>query len=65
MEDLQAVLAAQPVRTAALCSLILSDRLEVILITPDGTLHLSSRLSVRSVLLDALSAYLHRGKGFL
>lgn len=39
IEDLQTALAAQPVRTVALYSLILSDRLEVILITPDGSLH--------------------------
>lgn len=38
IENLQAALAAQPVKTAALYPLILSDRLEVILITPDGTL---------------------------
>ncbi len=38
IEDLQAALAAQPVKTAAIYPLILSDRLEIILITPDGSL---------------------------
>lgn len=38
IEDLQAALAAQPVKTAAIYPLILRDRLEIILITPDGSL---------------------------
>ena len=52
IESLRAALAAQPVRTAVLYPLILEDRLEILLITPEGTVERFST-DISQVALEA------------